>query len=289
MPYRKYRSASRDRTTVGSSPLAGRRELSILFTAPQSLQELRNPSIEMRVAWKVTGDSWDERWTRHPVLGLLDLHLDLLTINVSCNHDETDTAEHEVHLRWMLARFMSSEPERLVPRINALNLNWVAASPLYGCPWARFRRDFMGFDDIRNFTRDHVWRYTVLKYQARLPLAIRLERLRKSGSSASQADRGLVSNTHSTASQKTTRPVSKYLVHIHPNTIPYHETAMGQCGSKQDYYEPSGPPPMTGDPKYDQYAQEQYNRERYARERQRAAKKKRSKMNGIVAAAAGAA
>tara|TARA_R110002003_G_scaffold56_3_gene5071 strand:+ start:23904 stop:24098 length:195 start_codon:yes stop_codon:yes gene_type:complete len=64
---------------------------------------------------------------------------------------------------------------------------------------------------------------------------------------------------------------------------------MGQCGSKEDYYEPSGPPPMTGDPKYDQYAQEQYNRERYARDQQRAAKKKRSRMNGIVAAAAGAA
>jgi hypothetical protein len=46
---------------------------------------------------------------------------------------------------------------------------------------------------------------------------------------------------------------------------------------------------MTGDPKYDQYAQEQYNRERYARDQQRAAKKKRSRMNGIVAAAAGAA
>ncbi|KAH7080618.1 hypothetical protein BKA63DRAFT_488357 [Paraphoma chrysanthemicola] len=313
----------------------------ILFTIPQTLQELSNLSIEMRVAWRVVGNSWDERWTRHPVLGLLDLRLNLLTIKISCNHDENDAAEHEVHLRWMLARFMSTEPEQHVPRINKLNLNWVAASPLYGCPWARFRRDFMGFDDIRNITRDHVWQYTVSKYQARLPLAIRLERLRNSGSSASQAGQGLVSNIHSTTSQKvrsflsrlrtarrgqttrpdfehrnifettwracasrltrlmtiprnnhsknTIRPVSAYFAQSYTNYFPYHEASMGQCGSKQDYYEPSGPPPMTGDSKYDQYAQEQYNRERYAREQQRAAKKKRSKMNGIVAAAAGAA
>jgi hypothetical protein len=65
---------------------------------------------------------------------------------------------------------------------------------------------------------------------------------------------------------------------------------MGQCGSKQDY-EPSyaGPPPPSGNPKYDQYAQEQYNRERDMREQKKTQKKKRSKMNGIVAAAAGAA
>jgi hypothetical protein len=65
---------------------------------------------------------------------------------------------------------------------------------------------------------------------------------------------------------------------------------MGVCGSKQDYDSGyAGPPPPSGNPKYDQYAQEQYHREQYMREQKKAAKKRRSRMNGIVAAAAGAA
>ena len=65
---------------------------------------------------------------------------------------------------------------------------------------------------------------------------------------------------------------------------------MGVCGSKQDYdtgY--AGPPPPSGNPKYDQWANDQYQHEQYMRAQQQAKKKKRSRMNGIVAATAGAA
>src|SRR5690349_19415607 len=91
----------------------------------------------------------------------------------------------------------------------------------------------------------------------------------------------------------TIRPlqISNPLPHL-PSVI-----VMGQCGSKQDYDQPMYPAPQpyngqgygNGDPKYNQYAQEQYQREQYMRQQQQAQKKKRSRMNGIVAAAAGAA
>jgi hypothetical protein len=64
---------------------------------------------------------------------------------------------------------------------------------------------------------------------------------------------------------------------------------MGNCGSRQDYEPGYSVPPPSGNKQYDQWAQEQHHREQYMKAQKRAQKKKRSKMNGIVAAAAGAA
>jgi hypothetical protein len=136
------------------------------FGNPQDLHELENLVVERRVKGEM-------HMTLHPLLRLLDMHFDLLSIRLFRSWDsETTVKKRTAFPHFMIRRFINDGDHGDLPKVQILDYDWSQAMGTHK------REHWVPTHYLNNIHLHKDWLMSVRANEEGQQVAIRLERMR---------------------------------------------------------------------------------------------------------------